>query len=137
MKWRLWCYNFFSCRHQQNVIQWLKLHCIIKLSDMWPKLDNCSISTREVIITERGYHNRNFIRIWSEEQFFFEVCSSFKFNIWNLHWVWPWSLHNCRKGLKLKVRKFCRLIPRFAEITEEKLIRFQKMYLRRFYIMFF
>ena len=54
---------------------------------------------------------------------FFEVWSWFKFN--NLGLALGTNLKfytSLSKGLKLKVRKFWRLIPTIVEVTEEKLV---------------
>ena len=59
---------------------------------MWPKFGNCSISMRQVITTSISY-----------------ATLTYKLEI----------LH---QGLKLKARKFLGLIPRFAEVTGEKLV---------------
>ena len=75
---------------------------------MWPKFGNSNISIREVIITTilQGFYQKNF--------FFFEW---FKFN--NLRLVRGLYI-SASKGLRLKVRKFLRLIPTFLEVKGEK-----------------
>ena len=75
---------------------------------MWPKFGNSCISIREVIITTilQGFYQKNF--------FFFEW---FKFN--NLRLVRGLYI-SASKGLRLKVRKFLRLIPTFLEVKGEK-----------------
>ena len=83
---------------------------------IWTKFGNSSIFVKEVIITSV---------LWGFDQKhrFFGVWSWFKFN--NLRLTLGTSLKfysNVSKGLKLKTRKFWRLIPTFAEVTEEKLV---------------
>ena len=83
---------------------------------MWPKFRNSSISMREVIITSILYG-------FDQKNHFFEEWSWFKFN--NLGLALGTNLNFCisvAKGLKLKVRKFLRLIPTFIEVTGGKLV---------------
>ena len=55
---------------------------------------------------------------------FFDGCSWFKFNNLGLALGTNLKLYtSVVKGLKLKTRKFWELIPAFAEVTEEKLVR--------------
>ena len=77
---------------------------------MWPKFGNSSISIREVIITTilQGFYQKNS---------FFEWCYWFKFN--NLRLARGLYI-SASKGLRLKVRRFLRLIPTFLEVTGEK-----------------
>ena len=70
----------------------------------------------EVIITSilLGFHQKNQ---------FFKECSWFKFNILGLTLGVTLTFYNgVAKGLKLKSRKFWRLIPTFVEVTGEKLV---------------
>ena len=54
---------------------------------------------------------------------FIEVCSWFKFNNLGLAIVIDLKFYNSvAKGLELKVRKFCGLIPTFVEVTGEKIV---------------
>ena len=54
---------------------------------------------------------------------FFEGWSWFKFDNLGLALGTNLKFYTIvAKGLKLKVRKFCGLIPTFAEVTEEKLV---------------
>ena len=83
---------------------------------MWPKFSNSSISIREVIIT-------SFLQGYGQKNQFYEGWSWFKFN--NLGLIKGMALkfyRNLAKGLKLKVRKFWRLIHTFREVTGEKLV---------------
>ena len=80
---------------------------------MWPKFSNSSISMRKVTITSIlwGFDQKNNI---------LEGCSWFKFN--NLGLALGVALkfyRNVIKGLKLRVRKFKRLIPTFVKVTGE------------------
>ena len=71
---------------------------------------------REVIITSILYG-------FDQKNHFFEEWSWFKFN--NLGLALGTNLNFCisvAKGLKLKVRKFLRLIPTFIEVTGGKLV---------------
>ena len=55
---------------------------------------------------------------------FFEGCSWFKFNNLGLALGTALKVYtSVAKGLKLKVRKFWWIIPTFAEVTREKLVR--------------
>ena len=68
---------------------------------MRPKLGNCSISMREVIITSKFYKDL------TRKTIFFEGCCWLKFN--NLGLALDMALifyTSATKGLKLKVRKF-------------------------------
>ena len=81
---------------------------------MWAKFSNSNISMREVI---------KIIKIRSEKYFFFEGCSSIKFN--NLGLALDVTLKfyiRVVKGLKRKVRNFWKPIPTFVEVTGEKLL---------------
>ena len=83
---------------------------------MWPKFGNCSISTREVIITSILYG-------FDQKSHFFEGWSWFKFN--NLGLALGMILQfytNVAKGWKVKVRKFWAINPKFVEVTGEKLV---------------
>ena len=54
---------------------------------------------------------------------FFEVWYWFKFNNFGLALGIAFKFYtSVERGLKLKVRKFCGLIPKFVEITGEKLV---------------
>ena len=68
---------------------------------MWPEFGNSSISTREVITTSISYG--------FEQNLGLALGMALKFYI------------SVEKGLKLKVRKFCWLIPTVVEVTGEKL----------------
>ena len=71
---------------------------------------------REVIINSILYG-------FDQKNHFFEEWSWFKFN--NLGLALGTNLNFCisvAKGLKLKVRKFLRLIPTFIEVTGGKLV---------------
>ena len=37
-------------------------------------------------------------------------------------------LHQCRKMIKIKIQKFWGLFPKFAEVTEEKLVSGRRVY---------
>ena len=63
----------------------------------------------------KNYHNLNLIRIRPEKIFF---CVVLVVKISNLELEL-----GVVKGLRLKVRKFCGLIPTFVEVTGEKLPR--------------
>ena len=74
---------------------------------------------------ERSYDNLNFIRIWSD-QFdltnFYEGFSWFKFNNLGLALGIVLKFYiSVAKVLKLKARKFWRLITTFVEVTGAKL----------------
>ena len=54
---------------------------------------------------------------------FIEVWSWFRFNNLGLAIGIGLKFYNSvAKGLELKVRKFCRLIPTFVEVTGEKIV---------------
>ena len=54
---------------------------------------------------------------------YFEECSWFKFNNWGLTLGMALKFHtSVKKGLKLKVRQFLRLVPTFVEVTGEKMV---------------
>ena len=92
---------------------------------MWScdqKFGNCSISMREVFIVSvlQGLDQKN--QFFGVERGGSGRWSQFKFN--NLQLPLDMGLILCinvEKGLKLKVRKFQRLVPTFVEVTEEKL----------------
>ena len=84
---------------------------------------NSSISVREVIITSISWE-------FDKKNCFFQGWSWFKFN--NLGLVLGTNLKlytSVKEGSKLKVRKFWRLIPTFAEVTGEKLVGWGSFYL--------
>ena len=84
---------------------------------MWLKFGNFSISMRNVITT-------SFYKDLTRKNYFFKGRSWFKFN--NLGLALGINLKfytSVPKGLKLKVRKFCGLIPTFVEGTGKKLVR--------------
>ena len=84
---------------------------------MWPKFVNNSIFMRQVIITSilKEFHPKNH---------FFEGYPWFKFNYLRLALGMGFKFSiSMIKSLKLKVRKLLGLIPTFAEVTWEKLIR--------------
>ena len=91
---------------KKKIITWLKSYCrcghVTKVFWLWYFYETC-------------YNNHNFIRIWPKKGFF-EGWSWFKFN--NLELALGTTFKFCTneaKGLKLKVRKFWRLIFTFAE----------------------
>ena len=82
---------------------------------MWPKFVNSSISMKEVITTSvlSGFDQKNRI---------FERWSWLKFSSLKLALGTNLKFYtNVAKGLRLKVRKFLRLIPMIVEVTGEKL----------------
>ena len=84
---------------------------------MWPKFGNSSISVREVIIP-------SILQGFDQKKQFFERCSWFKFN--DLELAIRMALKFCTsvsKGVKLKVRKFWRLISMLVKVAGEKLVR--------------
>ena len=81
---------------------------------MRPKFSNCRISMR-------GVRNLNSIRIWPEKPL--EGWSWFTFNNLGLALGTNMKFYtSVSKGLKLKFRKFWRLIPTFVQVTGEKLV---------------
>ena len=84
-----------------------------------PKFRNSSICIREVIVTSI------LLRIWPEKRLFFEGMSWFKFIDLRLALGTNLKFYTSfSKGLKLKVKKFCRLTFMFIEVTGEKLVGF-------------
>ena len=82
---------------------------------MLPKFGNSRISMREVIITS--------ILSGFDQKYFFKEWSWFKLNNLGLALDMALKFYTIvAKRLKLKVRKFWGLIPRFVEVTGEKLI---------------
>ena len=82
---------------------------------MW-LCDHSSISIREVILT-------SILQGFDQKKHFFEGWSWFNFN--NLGLALSMALKfytSLAEGLKLKLRKFCRLIITFVKVTGEKLI---------------
>ena len=99
-----------------NKILLRESNCIVD-AVMWPKFGDCSISMNKVIITSILYR-------FDLKNYFFEEWSWFTFNNFGLALGMTLKFYtSVAKGLKLKVRKFWRLIPTFAtfvEITGEK-----------------
>ena len=61
---------------------------------------------------------------FDQKKQFFEGCFWFKFNNFGLALAMALKFHtNVIEKLKLKVRNFWELIPIFAEVIEEKLVR--------------
>ena len=84
---------------------------------MCQKFGNCSISIREVI-SQPQFH-----KDLTRKTAFFEGWSWFRFNNWELALGTNLKFYtSLAKGLKLKFRKFCGLIPTFVEITGKKLV---------------
>ena len=83
---------------------------------MWPKFGNSAVSMREVIII---------LILWGFDQknnFFWGVILV-QVNYLGLALGMSLkSYASVAKGLKLKVRKFWELIPKFVEVTREKLV---------------
>ena len=83
---------------------------------MWPKFSNCSISMRDVI-------TMSILEGFDQKNRFFERWPWFEFNNFGLALGTSLKFYtSVTKGLKLKVRTFCGLIPMFVEVTEEKLV---------------
>ena len=71
---------------------------------------------REVIIISILYG-------FDQKNCFFERCTLFKFNNLGLAVGMNLKIYiSVAKGLKLKFRKFWRLVPTFVEVTEEKMV---------------
>ena len=85
---------------------------------MWPKFGNEHFY-------ERRYHNLRFIRIWPDKPVFLRggLKGWFKFNNLGLTQGIALTFYtSVAKGLKLKVRKFRRLIRTFAEVTGKNIL---------------
>ena len=90
-------------------------NCIVDVL-IWPKFRNSSISVRKVIII-------SILQGFDQKKKFFEGWSWFKFKNLGLALGMALKLYtNVTKWLKLKVKKFCGLIPTFVEVTGEKLV---------------
>ena len=98
-----------------NFIAWLRLYCrCVPVTKVWQLYH----------FNERSYHNLNLIGNWPENSTFFERPYWFKVN--NLGLALDMALKfyaNVAKRLKLKIRKWWGLIPKFVEgSTGEKLL---------------
>ena len=83
---------------------------------MWPKLGNCIISMRKVIIT-------SILKEFDQKNRFFKGWSWFKFNNFRLALGTNLKFYtSVAKELKVKVRKFLGLVPTFVEVARKKLV---------------
>ena len=99
-----WWYqqNFINCKWIVN-------------EAMWPKFSKASTFMRELIIT-------SVLQVWPEKPLFWQDSlgsSSIKLGL-SLGIALKFHT-NVARGLKLKVRKFWRLIPTFVEVVGEKM----------------
>ena len=129
------CFNKHGCNFDDSAK--LATLVLLKIKVFWNKGYDIIISvhylTKKIFWScdqslvslgfKRSYHNLNFIKIWPEENNFFERCSWFK--LINLGLALGMALKfytSVAKGLKLEVWKFCGLLPTFVKVTGEKLV---------------
>ena len=84
---------------------------------------SCDQSLTTPHFYERSYHNLNFKKILTTKNTFFEECSWFRFNNLGLALAMALIIYtSVAKGLKLKVKRFWGLIPKFVKFAREKLV---------------